>query len=124
MELIGLRGVEGLVYFASLNQVAQAAADTTAKSCLFCVGVGNLQWIHDNSIVVDFTENVRLHQIVPRYFVIFRDVVAFTKTRNAQVDILYSCVTVNENDVVIKYVAVEDQNTELDQYRDEKANFT
>ena len=65
------------------------------------VCVWNLEGIHNDTIVVNFTKVICLAQVTPRDFVVIRQVVTFSKAADPDIDILNSGVAVYERDVVV-----------------------
>lgn len=73
----------------------------------------NLKQVYDDTVVVDFSEVVSLSQIVPRYFVVFGDVVSFAESADPEVNVFNAGVTVDEHNVVVEQVHVEKHDCEL-----------
>jgi hypothetical protein len=73
----------------------------------------NLKLVHDDTVVVDFSEVVSLSQIVPRYFVVFRDVITFAESADPEVNVFNPGVAVDEDNVVVDQVHVEKHDCEL-----------
>lgn len=85
-------------------------------------GAADFVFVDHNSIVVNFTEAVRLLQIVPADLVVVRDVIAFAVTTDAHVDVVNPGIVVHKDDVVVEDKNIYDKHGELYKKSHEKPN--
>ena len=78
--------------------------------------------IDDNSIVVYFAEAVCLLQVVPTDLVVEWDVVALAQAWNSHINVVDSCIIVDENDVIVEHKDVEYEHSELNHEGHKEAN--
>ena len=55
-----------------------------------------------HTVVVDLSKAIGLLKVRPTDFIIVRDVIAFAKAGDSQVDVGYPCVHVHKHDVVVE----------------------
>ena len=89
---------------------------------VICEGAADFVFVDHNSIVVNFTEAVRLLQIVPADLVVVRDVIAFAVTTDAHIDVVNPGIVVHKDDVVVEDENIYDKHGELYKKSHEKTN--
>ena len=75
---------------------------------------GNLVFVHNNSIIVDLSETVCLPEVIPTDFVVEWNMIAFAKTTDSHINVMYSGIIVHVNDVDVVKKDVDDEDGELD----------
>lgn len=82
----------------------------------------HLVFVHYDSIVVYFAQTVGLLQVVPRNFVVKRDVVSFAQARYPQINVQDSRIIMHIDDVVVEGEAVDDEHEDLRDEGEEQAD--